>query len=375
MVDAVFQPNWFSKPGDTLLTLMEQRELTSDTLARKLGRSEAVVRGLLLGTVAIDHNLAAALASHVGGTPKFWEARQARYQGALSRAASAVSQEKGFDWIKRFSHADMANNGWIQRTRDRSELVKAYLAYFGVNSPAEWEDRYANFLKLTAFRASPTFQSKAGPLSAWLRQGEIEALQMQCRPWNPGELRRQLPKLRVLCKAKNPAYFLQRIRRICSEAGVAVVFVRAPAGCAASGATRFIAPDKAMVILSFRYLSDDHFWFTFFHEIAHLLLHNANLTFIDGEEELSNRMETEANELAERVLIPESRRDELMDLRPRRESIIRFAYSVGVSAGIVVGQLQHYEVIRPNQMNYLKRKFDWEQIEAALASRGSEQTW
>jgi HTH-type transcriptional regulator / antitoxin HigA len=375
MVDAVFQPDWFSKPGDTLLTLMEQRELTCEALARKLGCTEAVVRGLLSGTVTISRDIANALSKHVGGTPKFWEARQARYQSALARAASAVPQEKGLDWIKRFPHGDMASNGWIQRTRDRGELLKAYLAYFGVNSPSEWEDRYANFLKVTAFRTSPTFQSKAGPLSAWLRQGEIEAAQMQCRPWNPKELRNQLPKLRVLCKAKNPTYFLPRIRRICSEVGVAVVFVRAPAGCAASGATRFIAPDKAMVILSFRYLSDDHFWFTLFHEIAHLLLHKASLTFIDGEEKISNKMETEANEFAERVLIPESRRDELMDLTPRREGIIRFAYSVGVSAGIVVGQLQHHEVIRPNQMNYLKRRFDWEQIKAALVNRGSEQTW
>lgn len=129
------------------------------------------------------------------------------------------------------------------------------------------------------------------------------------------------------------------------------------------------------MILSFRYLSDDHFWFTFFHEIAHLLLHNASLTFIDGEEKISSKMETEANEFAERALIPESRRDDLLDLIPRRESIIRFAYSVGVSAGIVVGPLQHHKVIRLNQMNYLKRRFDWDQIEAALASRGNGQTW
>jgi Zn-dependent peptidase ImmA (M78 family) len=121
-----------------------------------------------------------------------------------------------------------------------------------------------------------------------------------------------------------------------------------------------------MLILSFRHLSDDHFWFTFFHEIAHLLLHKATLTFIDGEEKLSNKMESEANEFAERVLIPPSRRDDLMDLSPRRESIIRFAYSVGVSAGVVVGQLQHYRVIRPNQLNHLKRRFDWEQIKSAL---------
>ena len=367
MVDAAFQPDWFSKPGDTLLTLMEQRELTSEDLAHKLGCSSAVVRGLLSGTVAVDSGLAAALSKHVGGTPKFWEARQARYQRALSRVAGAVSSEVGGDWIKRFPHADLANKGWVKRTRDRDELLKAYLAYFGVNNPNEWERRYASFLKLTAFRKSPTFQSKVGPLSAWLRQGEIEAAQVQCANWNPKELRRQVLNLRVLCKAKNPAYFLPRIREICAKVGVAVVFVRAPVGCAASGATRFLSPDKAMVILSFRYLSDDHFWFTLFHEIAHLLLHNENLIFIDGEERVSNKMEKEANEFAEEALIPSSKRDSLLELAPRRDSIIRFAYSVGVSAGIVVGQLQHHGVIRANQMNYLKRRFDWEQIESALA--------
>ena len=154
MVDASFQPDWFSKPGDTLLTLMEQHELTSESLALKLGCSNAVVRGLLAGTVAVDADLAAALSKHVGGTPKFWRVRQAKYQGALSRAAEAVPPRTGADWIKRFPHSDMAKNGWIRQTRMRGELIKAYLAYFGVNDPAEWEARYADFLKLTAFRTS-----------------------------------------------------------------------------------------------------------------------------------------------------------------------------------------------------------------------------
>lgn len=366
MVEASFQPDWFSKPGDTLLMLMERQELTSESLAEKLGCSDAVVRGLLVGTVAIDANLALALSKHLGGTPKFWQARQAQYQSALSRAAEAVPTKTGADWIKRFPHGDIAKAGWIKQTRTRDELIKAYLAYFGVNDPAEWEDRYADFLKLTAFRTSQTFKSKVGPLSAWLRQGEIKAAQLQCAEWNPQTLRKRLEEIRVFTKAKNPEYFLPRIRRICAEVGIAVVFVRAPAGCAASGATRFVSPNKAMVMLSFRYLSDDHFWFTFFHEIGHLLLHKENLTFIDGEENYQNKMEKEANDFSERVLIPQDRRDELMDLEPRRESIIRFAYSVGVSAGIVVGQLQHHNVIKQNQMNFLKRRFDWKQIELAV---------
>ena len=367
MAEASFQPDWFSKPGETLLTLMERHELTSEALATKLGCSTAVVRGLLSGTVAIDGNLAAALSKHVGGTPKFWQVRQEKYQGALSRAAKAVPEKTAADWIKKFPRADMAKYGGIEQPRARDELIKAYLAYFGVNDPAEWEDRYADFLKVAAFRTSPTFKSKVGPLSTWLRQGEIEAAQLQCAHWNPKALRKRLEELRVFTKAKNPAYFLPRMRRICAEEGVAVVFVRAPSGCAASGATRFVSPKKAMVILSFRYLSDDHFWFTFFHEIGHLLLHKENLTFIDGEESFSNKMEREANDFSERVLIPESWREELMDLEPTREAIIRFAYSVGVSAGIVVGQLQHHKVIGQHQMNFLKRRFDWQQVKSAVS--------
>jgi plasmid maintenance system antidote protein VapI len=37
--------------------LMERHELTSESLARKLGCSDAAVRGLLAGTVPVDASL------------------------------------------------------------------------------------------------------------------------------------------------------------------------------------------------------------------------------------------------------------------------------------------------------------------------------
>jgi HTH-type transcriptional regulator/antitoxin HigA len=365
MPEASFQPDWFSKPGDTLLTLMEQRELSSEDLAKKLGCERSIVQGLLSGVVAVDDELAAALSKHVGGTPAFWRVRQTKYLAALNRAAEAVPKDRGSRWVKQFPHRDIAGYGWVDRNAKRDELVKAYLAYFGVNTPDEWSQRYERSMKETAFRASPTFASKLGAISAWLRRGEIEAAATPCAAWQPKLLRQQLEAIRVLSRAKSPSYFLPRVRRICAEAGVAVVFVRAPSGCRASGATRFITPDKAMIVLSFRYLSDDHFWFSFFHELGHLLLHNSSMTFVDGEPGISGALEAEANDFAADVLIPPSRRDEMMDLPSKREPIIRFAYSVGVSTGIVVGQLQHRRVIRRNQMNRLKRRFDWQQISEA----------
>jgi Zn-dependent peptidase ImmA (M78 family) len=205
-----------------------------------------------------------------------------------------------------------------------------------------------------------------GALSAWLPQGEIQAGAISCADWNADRFREQLNDIRVLTKAKNPNYFIPKLRTMCAEVGVAVVFVRAPSGCRASGATRFLSSSKAMIILSFRHLSDDHFWFTFFHEAGHLLLHGDRSTFIDGAMTDHTEKESEANTFSAGVLVPHARLDALMNLRPRMPDVIRFGLSIGVSPGIVVGQMQHLELIGPGQLNHLKRRYNWEQIQQAL---------
>jgi Zn-dependent peptidase ImmA (M78 family) len=121
-----------------------------------------------------------------------------------------------------------------------------------------------------------------------------------------------------------------------------------------------------MIVQSFRHLSDDHFWFTFFHEIGHLVLHGHEATFVDSKRSSECSLEAEANEFAANVLIPLQRHDELVSLRPRMESIVRFAVSIGIAPGIVVGQMQHLRVIGPHQLNFLKRQYDWSEIAAAL---------
>ena len=62
-----------------------------------------------------------------------------------------------------------------------------------------------------------------------------------------------------------------------------------------------------MMILSFRYLSDDHFWFTFFHEAAHLLLHGEKSTFVEDEATDQTEKEKQANAFAAGMLVPSDR--------------------------------------------------------------------
>ena len=130
--------------------------------------------------------------------------------------------------------------------------------------------------------------------------------------------------------------------------------------------------------MSSRHLTDEQFWFTLFHEAGHLLLHeqrtlfsgdewNTSAWIVEGLDDTMGSREEEANNFAAGTLVPDSFRQQLLTLRTETKPVIRFASRLGVSPGIVVGQLQHLGRIGFHQMNYLKRRFKWE--ESTLVTR------
>lgn len=366
MAEAGFNPNWFSKPGDTLSVLMHRQSLSAVEVAALLDRDVRTVKGLIAGFVSIDDQLAESIAAHIGGSSQFWRKRQYAYDAALRGAAERFSNEARSEWFKQLPLAEIAEFTGAER-RSADAMLASSLAYFGVSDADEWQSRYAQSLENVAFRTSRSFVAHVGATAAWLRRGELEASMMTCGVWNAGNLADRLSDIRRLARAKAPGYFLPRLRQLCAEVGVAVVVVKAPVGCRASGATRFISPDRAMINLSLRYRSDDHFWFTVFHEIGHLLLHGEDATFVDGDATAQDAREEEANAFAADLLIPEDRHEELFALTARREPVLRFAASLGIPPGVVVGQAQHRDILAPRQLNYLKRRFEWSEVEAALS--------
>ncbi|HET9958574.1 MAG TPA: ImmA/IrrE family metallo-endopeptidase [Polyangiaceae bacterium] len=195
-----------------------------------------------------------------------------------------------------------------------------------------------------------------------MRQGEILANGVLCKPWDPERFQEQIPRIRDLCNKKIPSIF-PTLQSLCSDCGVAAIVLQAPSGCRASGATRFLSPSKALLLLSFRYLSDDHFWFSFFHEAGHLLLHGERFVSVEGMDRSTSSQEHEANQFAANVLIPPEERQRMLALRSEFREIVRFALRIGVSPGVVVGQLQHAGRLGPHQQNRLKRRFSWEREE------------
>ena len=127
---------------------------------------------------------------------------------------------------------------------------------------------------------------------------------------------------------------------------------------------RFLNDSTAHINLSARYISDDHFWFTLFHEIAHLLLHDSQTVYVD-EIDLRTRttnggpIEAEADTFAADTLLP-SDNLQWLPRRPIARDLIKVANQAGIAPGLVVGQLQHEGRLGyATKLNGLKHRYKW----------------
>lgn len=358
--------DWFSKPGDSVRAIMYRHGIPAHELADAFDDGMATLRALCDGSIAIDDAMAGTLSRVLGGTAAFWLKRQANFEAALDRAISKAATSEGEAWLKRVpSPTGKKVPARLNDDKMRDELRRR-LVYFNVPRLDSWERQYGSLINGTRFRTSQSFAHSEEAVLLWLRRGEMEAELADTREWNVGNLTDRLQTVRKLARVSQPARFLPSLRRLLAEVGVALVVVKAPKGCRASGASRMISPDKSMILMSFRHRADDQFWFTLFHEIGHLILHKAG-TFVDHDDTPGDeRREKEANDFASSCLVPIERVGELEELDPSKESIIRFSVSIGVSPGVTVGQLQHRRVIGHNQFNWLKRRWTWDDIEPAL---------
>lgn len=354
-----FEPDWFSPPGEAIAECLRRSRKSLSDFAFEMDLDGGRVEQLIEGQLAITTRVARQLEKSLGISAEFWETREAQYRRDMVRLAANVPSDVAKKWLRDLPIADMAKMGWVQEQPEITGKVAECFRYFDVPSIECYERRMAELIGEARLRTSQTLVSNRASLATWLQRGEIEARKIDCNSWSAARLQETIPAFRKLTMLREPSKFLPRLQTMCADAGVALVIAKTPKGCRASGATKFLSDDKALLLLSFRYLSDDHFWFSFFHECGHLVLHGRESVFIEGEGHENVVQEEQANDFAQKALIPEPWHRLLTQLPASKKDVLRFAARVGVSPGIVVGQLQHRGRISHNFLNYLKRRYEW----------------
>lgn len=356
-VTSEFDPDWVSPPGDTIEDLLSERGWTQAEFATRTGFTKKHINDLVKGRAAITPDAAMRLERVLDAPADFWLRRESRYREALERRRAADQLQDDAPWLGELPIKAMEKYGWIPKLSRPPARVQECLNFFGVASVSAWREQYGK--PLAALRASPKFPTRAGALAAWLRAAERQAARIECQQFRQGEFKQTLVEARKLTSETHPQVFIPAVQRLMAGVGVAVVFVQAPDGCPVSGAAQWLTPDRALIVLSLRHKTNDHLWFTFFHEAGHILLHGKKMLFIDLDGELTDRAEEEANEFSRDFLIPAEDAKKLPELGRSASAVIAFAQRIGIAPGIVVGRLQRQGQVPWNQLNKLKVRYAW----------------
>ncbi len=342
-----FRPDYAIPPGDTLRERLAEMNLSQAELAARAGLSTKHVNQIMQGIAPITLETAIALDRITGVPASIWNRREADYREALLRSKPRVLSEDDRAWLDALPIKELKKRGCLPDQKDPGRLFDAVLSFFGVADRAAHERVWK--VPVASFRRSAAYKSAAGSVVSWLRIAQLETQGRKVAPYSASAFRRVLEEIRSLTEDGDP----NDIVDLCEAAGVVVVFVSEIKGCRISGAAWWTSPSRAIIALSDRYKKDDRFWFSFFHEAAHILLHSKKETFVDDGSD-DDVVEEEANSFAADFLVPPGYKPRLYRLTNDSE-VVRFAQDIGVAPGIVVGRLQHDENWGWEKGNKLKR--------------------
>lgn len=359
---ATFAPDWVSPPGDTILDLLEERGWTQQQLADRLGFSLKHVNQLIKGKVALSEEAAIRLQNVLGASVGFWLSREAQYRERAAMVDSAERNAAMVPWMERFPVKELMSLGVLSKRRldvkAKPGLVGELLSFFGVASPDQWETQYGSME--VAFRRSREDQADVAAISAWLRMGEKIAERLDGPRFDEARFRAALSHIRTLTSLP-PEQFGPELQQLLHDAGVAFVIVPALPKTHVSGVARWLSPHRPLIQLSLYGKTNDKFWFSFFHEAAHILLHGKqkSTVFLDDPSKSGSgsKEETEANAWARDWLIPPQMAVGLAQLPRTRAAVQAFAKVAGVHPGIVVGRMQHDGWLEVTWLNDLKVSF------------------
>lgn len=353
-----YQPDYAVPPGWVLEERLAAHDLAHAEFARRCGRSPKLISEIIAGKAPIEPKTALQFEKVLGIDASIWLGIESDYRLHGARLAEREAAAASAAWANSFPITELVKRGLVDKPANDADRVSGLLAFFGVASRETWHLRYqgAN----VAYRHSPSFESDDFALATWRRLAETQAEEQSCGDYRESAFREALRRVRELtCSPVGEA--LEEARRVLNEAGVSLALVKPLPKVRVSGAAWWLTPNRPILALSARHLRDDHLWFSFFHEAAHILLHSKKTVFIDGTDGVSDKIDSEADTWAAGFLIPRAAwRPFITASTFNALGISEFAKEQGIPPGIVVGRLQHEGLVPwRSRLNSLKVKLEW----------------
>ena len=356
-----YNPDYAVPPGWVLEEHIGALGLSPMEFAARCGLPTETVSDILSGQGQIDSETAKRFGRETSLDETVWSNMEVTFRGKLAELGQDDELAK---WARKFPVKELVKRGDLTERSLQADEMARMLSFFDVWSVGALHVKYGE--ASVAYRHSPSFESSRPELATWLRLGEIEAEQTDCPEYDRKEFLTSLQNIRTLTASRETGRF-ERARNLCLQAGVVLLFVKPFPKVALSGLSRWLPPHKPVVQLSARHKTDDHLWYSLFHEAAHILLHDTDLIFVDGirgksadGETEESKAEAEADKWAQDFLVPRPVWNKFAGTFLGSAVEVReFADEQGIAPGIVVGRLQRDGLLDWSRLNSLKRRLVW----------------
>lgn len=350
-------------PGEYLEEVLDELGMTKNDLAKRMDRPAPKLSAIFKGRKAITPETALRLEKVVGVPAHIWTGLESEYRLALARIQEKEEHEQlkaEAKFVTLYRYAELVKMGILEKFTRPMDKVLALQKFFGVTSLQTIPKlkRYK-----PAFRTGRKITKGNNPeaIASWLRVGERAAAQVNCAPFGKAALENTVGKIRAMTR-QLPEDFQNTLQDMLAASGIALIICPHMPSTGIHGATFWMGPEKAVIMMTIRYKWADIFWFSLFHEIGHVLLHGHNVMVLEGEngdQHLAKR-ETQADIYAADTLIPSKKYRELIQqARFFPIDIERISDSLGIHQGIIVGRLQNDGLLEPSWHNDLRQRFEW----------------
>ena len=364
-----YKPSYAIHPGEYIEELLETFGMSQTELSIRLGVTPKHLSNLINGKVSLTFELANALEKVFNGySAKYWISLQTAYSFfEKNRRIEAQIEEKKQvynEWLDQFDYNNLVKMGYViehDRAKTTAAKINNVLTFFGCSDIESWNNLYCSNLPAACRISGPSF-AKIGNTSAWIRFGQNCAQQLSedIPQYNKTKFKRTLRLIKGLT-VDTTCGFDEKMKEFCKNVGVILLFVKEIPRSGICGAAYWVNGNSTPCIqMSLRFKKNDHFWFTFFHEAAHILKEHKKVVYLDCDTIENTDVENEADKLSGDFLIPPTEYEQFIKRgRFYKSDIISFAQQIGIHPGIVVGRLQHDEKIKWSWHNSLKATFTW----------------
>ena len=279
-------PDVATHPGGIVTLFYEDDEVIPvGDLASDAGLKDCDLQALIDGNSGVTPEIADGLGKALGTGSSFWLKLQTLYEQEKARIEEnqRFSMARYVDFSTPISGVvpidDLTDSGEVPERYNKVEQARYLCEWLGISELDGYDERILGHFQ----RSNRAFSPKPAPLVVWLRRGELMAREQSgsLPPYDEAVLEVGAKGLRPLT-LETPEVFVGAMGDACNAAGVAFVALPYMPGSGIRGVARWLDDGRPMVQINDQGHASDLVWFTFYHEVAHIL--NGDQDYLDLEE-------------------------------------------------------------------------------------------